>query len=241
MANAILADHKFYVYVHSRLVTGEPFYVGKGSGTRSHDNVRRNSFWKRIVDKDGGRHLNYIAKNINEELAFLIEEEMIDKYRKLKVLLANFTDGGEGMSGYRFTEDQRARRSELKKGNKNNLGRKATPETRARMSAAQKARTVWPKLSEDHKKKISDFQRGNKWRLGKKVSEENKKKLSAFHKGKQHTLGHVLSDSHKEKLAAVHKNRTKEEREIISKKLSESTKRIWDLRRSGVIKMPNYS
>lgn len=241
MANASLADQKFYVYVHSRLVTGEPFYVGKGSGTRSYDNVRRNSLWKRIVKKDGGRYLNYIAKNIDEELAFLIEEEMIDKYRNLKVALANFTNGGEGMSGYRFTEDQRARRSELKKGNKNNLGRKATPETKARMSAAQKARTVWPKLSEDHKKMISEFHRGNKWCLGKKASEETRKKLSAYQKGKQHTLGHVLSDSHKEKLAAVHKNRTKEERDMISKKLSESTKRVWYLRRAGVIKMPDYS
>ena len=234
MANASLADHKFYVYVHSRLSSGEPFYVGKGSDTRAFDKVRRNERWKRIVAKDGGRFLNYIVKNVDEELAFLVEEEMIDKYRQLEVKLANFTDGGEGMSGYRFTDEQRARRSELKKGNKNNLGRKATPETRARMSAAQKARTSWPKLSDEHKKKISEFHSGNKWRLGQKSSEETRKKLSAVKKGKQYTLGHKLTPEHKAKLAEAHKNRTQEERDIISKKLSEATKRIWAERRQNI-------
>lgn len=231
MANASLADHKFYVYVHSRLSSGEPFYVGKGSDTRAYDKVRRNTLWKRIVAKDGGRFLNYIVKNVDEELAFLVEEEMIDKYRQLEVKLANFTDGGEGMSGYRFTDEQRARRSELKKGNKNNLGRKATPEIRAKMSAAQRARTVWPKLTEERKAKISEFQKGNKWRLGKKASDETRKKLSLAKKGKQYSLGRILTEQHKAKLSEAHKNRTKEEREIISKKLSESTKRIWALRK----------
>lgn len=231
MANAILADHKFYVYVHSRLSSGEPFYVGKGRDSRAYDMTRRNTYWKRIVNKDGGRHNNYIAKNIDEELAFLVEEEMIEKYRILGIKLANFTNGGEGMSGYKFTEEQRIRRSELKKGNKNNLGRKASPEVRARMSAAQKARTVWPKLTEERKAKISEFQKGNKWRLGKKASDETRKKLSLAKKGKQYSLGRILTEQHKEKLSEAHKNRTKEEREIISKKLSESTKRIWALRK----------
>lgn len=231
MANASLADHKFYVYVHSRLSSGEPFYIGKGSDTRAYDMIRRNLRWKRIVEKDGGRYLNFFAKNIDEEFAFLLEEEMIDKYRKLNVKLANFTDGGEGISGYRFTEEQKVRRSQLKKGNKNNLGRKVSPETRARMSRAQKARTVWPKLTEEHKKKISEFHSGNKWCLGKKASEETRKKLSVVKKGKQYTLGHKLTPEHKAKLAEVHKNRTQEERDIISKKLSEATKRIWAERR----------
>lgn len=233
MANASLADHKFYVYVHSRLTTNEPFYIGKGSGTRAHDMVRRNSWWKRIVDKDGGRNLSYIAKNIDEELAFLVEEEAISKYRAQGIKLANFTNGGEGMSGYKFTQEQRIRRSKQKMGNKNNLGRKVSAEVRARMSAAQKARTVWPKLTEERKKQISEFHKGNKWALGTKASEETREKLSKIHKGKQHTLGHKLTSEHKAKLAEIHKNRTQEEREIISKKLSESTKRIWAMRKQN--------
>lgn len=205
MDNPILTDRKFYVYVHSRLLTGEPFYIGKGSGTRAHDMVRRNSWWKRIVDKDGGRKITYIAKNIDEELAFLVEEEAISKSRSLNVKLVNFTDGGEGMSGYRFTKEQRSRRSELKKGNKNNLGRKVSPEVKARMSAAQKARTVWPKLSEEHKAKISESLKGNKRNMGNKASEETRRKLSSMRKGKQYTLGHKLTDEHKAKLSEAGK------------------------------------
>lgn len=225
------APSHFYVYVHNRISTGLPFYIGKGSGSRASDMTRRNSYWKRIVEKDGGRQVTYLAKDIDEELAFLVEEEAIDKYRNIGLKLANFTNGGEGMSGYKFTDEQRLRRSALKKGNKNNLGRKATEETRARMSAAQKARTVWPKLSKEHKEKISSFHKGNKWCLGKKASDETKQKLSSIRKGKQFTLGMKLTDEHKAKLALVHKNRTKEEREIISRKLSEATKRSWEIRK----------
>jgi len=52
--------------------------------------------------------------------------------------------------------------------------------------------------TEEHRKKISEWQKGNKNGLGKHCSEENKKKLSILHKGVP------LSIEHKKKLSIAH-------------------------------------
>jgi len=202
MAKSILTDRKFYVYVHSRLTTGEPFYIGKGRLSRVTTRVGRSAHWNRIDAKDLGCYINVIFETSDEELAFLVEVELINKHRMIGVELINQTCGGEGMSGYRMTPEQIANQSKAKMGNKANLGRKDSEETKAIKSAAQRARTVWPKLSDEHKEKIGLALRGNQHCLGKKASDETKAKLSAFQKGKQHTLGHVLTDDHKAKVSA---------------------------------------
>ena len=58
-----------YVYVHLRLKSGVPFYVGKGSGKRIDDKKQRNKHWTNIVCKDGGCKKIKIASNIDDELA----------------------------------------------------------------------------------------------------------------------------------------------------------------------------
>lgn len=193
---------EFSIYVNSRLNTGEPFYVGKGRWGRVLTRFGRSAHWKRIVAKDGGRYVNVIAKTTDEEWAFFVECELIDKYRRLGVALINKTLGGEGMSGYRMTPEQIANQARAKLGNTWNIGRKDSEETRARKRAAQQARTVWPNLTEEHKKKIGLASRGNKYNLGKKASEATRALLSAQRKGKQFTLGHKLTDEHKAKVSA---------------------------------------
>jgi len=212
-------DERFYVYVHSRLTTGEPFYVGKGTGRRATNPVNRSNHWKSIVKKDGGFHLSYVANNIEDELSLLLECELIAKYRSNGVKLINQTDGGDGLSGY------------IPK-RKGIPGKKLSEESKKRMSLAQQNRTVWPCLTEEHKKKIGDFHRGKKHCLGHKASEETKAKLSAIHKGCKHTLGHRLSAEHKYKLSQVFKNKTQQEKDAISKKLSESMRKIWAKRKT---------
>lgn len=203
MANASIAgEKKFFVYVHSRLSNGNPFYVGKGRQGRVTTRFGRSAHWNRIVSKDGGRYINVVIETPDEELAFLVEIELIDKYRRMGVELINKTCGGEGMSGYRMTPEQIANQSRAKMGNKANLGRKDSEETRARKRAAQRARTVWPKHTEERKKKISESLRGNKNNLGNKASDETRAKLSAIRKGKQFTLGHVLTAEHRAKVSA---------------------------------------
>lgn len=235
----------YYVYVHSRLSTGAPFYVGKGRGSRVFNCSGRSDHWKRVVKKDGGRYANVVFETPDEELAFLVEIELIDKYRRHGAALINKTDGGEGMSGYRMTPEQRANQSRAKRGHKFNVGRKDTEESRANKRAAQQARAAaggFAKLSDAHKQKIAEGlskpetkERMRLASLGKKASAETRAKLSAIHKGRQHTLGHKLTEEHKAKLAVINSNRSQEERDEISRKLSIAAKADWQRRKAASV------
>lgn len=117
----------FYVYVHLRADNMEPFYVGKGSADRAYRKNHRSKWWERTVNKYG-----YIIKIVDNDLyeheAFELEEFLIQelgrKDLKLGTLL-NLTDGGDGISGYRFTPEQRVNLSNSHKGERShNFGKK---------------------------------------------------------------------------------------------------------------------
>jgi hypothetical protein len=97
----------FYVYEHIRLDTNAVFYVGKGKGRRCFEARRRNQHWKRVVAKAGGFDVCIVVDKIDEELAFLAEQELIAKLKSQGASLTNITDGGEGTSGYRHTDEAR--------------------------------------------------------------------------------------------------------------------------------------
>ena len=103
----------FYVYEHTRNDTGEVFYVGKGSGKRLNigksGGGKRNPYWKNIVAKAGGFEARKIVDNVDNELANLAEIERIDQLRRLGYKLANITDGGDGTTGHKLTEDAKRR------------------------------------------------------------------------------------------------------------------------------------
>lgn len=92
----------FYTYVHCDQ-NGKPFYVGKGKGMRAWSHRGRNKWWKNIAEKRG-LHVQFLAKNIDEELAFLCEQEAISVFKMRGEVLCNMTDGGEGSSGFVQTE-----------------------------------------------------------------------------------------------------------------------------------------
>lgn len=96
--------NNFYIYEHIRPDTNQVFYVGKGCGNRCNS-LRRNVHWKRIVAKAGGFTVRKIVENIDEELAFLAEQERIDQLKRLSFNLCNATNGGEGVSGYKHTQN----------------------------------------------------------------------------------------------------------------------------------------
>jgi hypothetical protein len=156
----------FYIYQHRKADTNEIFYVGKGKNTRLNQSKGRNEYWHRVVAKHGFI-AEHIAQNLDEELAFLAEMEAIDVYRRRGIKLVNATDGGEGASGYKHTEEHKA----SLKGNKNGAsswgmtfkGKKHTKESCEQMSYARI---------------------GNKNKAGTTLSEESKAKISAAMKGK---------------------------------------------------------
>ena len=96
----------FYIYQHRRLTDNSIFYVGKGKGDRFNSKKNRNKYWHFIVKKHGFKS-EIIKNNLDEDLSLLAEIELIDKYKKIGIKLCNLTDGGNGVSGYKWTEEQK--------------------------------------------------------------------------------------------------------------------------------------
>ena len=86
----------FYVYEHIRNDTNAIFYVGKGKKERAYRINNRNEYWKNIVNKTGYT-VRFVVKDVDEELAYLAEEERIDQLKRLGIKLANINAGGVGV------------------------------------------------------------------------------------------------------------------------------------------------
>lgn len=150
----------FYVYLISRL-DGTPCYVGKGKGQRWRHNGKagRNLHFLRIIRKAkaAGRDLPKvkIAENLTEAEAFRIEREMIAKIGREANggPLVNLTDGGDGTSGYRPSEETRAKMRAARKDFQH------SSETRAAISAALKGKPKSP----EHAAKVGAANKGKNW------------------------------------------------------------------------------
>jgi hypothetical protein len=150
---------KFYTYAHYKADTKEVFYIGKGTGQRRFQKTNRNTHWHNTVKKHG-----YTIELLAE---FDVEQEALDHevfliwcFRDMGYKLVNKTDGGEGTSGMKHTDEAKAKMSAVHKG-KPRLdlrGKKLSDEQKAKLSLALKGRIV----SEETRKKLSD----NNKRLG---------------------------------------------------------------------------
>lgn len=157
----------FYVYIHIRKDSGKVFYVGKGRGQRLFQKRGRNPLWTNIVNKHG-YEVKKVAENLEEQEAFDLEKKLIAEYREAGYELANMTDGGEGCSG--FSHPHTEEHKESLKGNRYGektwgltfLGKKHTPESRAKMSYARMGNTNkkgWI-APEETRRKISESKKG---------------------------------------------------------------------------------
>lgn len=146
-----------YVYVHTRLNSGLPFYVGKGSGKRISDTKQRNKHWQNVVNRDGGFNSFKIVENIDDELAYLAEIETIDKYKKIGYKLVNRTNGGEGQFGNRVNLNIPKSKSHKQKLRNANLGKKQLQETikKRKETIKEKEKNGWinPLKREENKRK----------------------------------------------------------------------------------------
>ena len=147
---------RFYVYAFLR-EDDTPYYIGKGTGNRAW--IKR----RRISPPADVSRISILFENLTETEAFSEEIRLIEFYGRQDLgtgCLRNLTDGGEGSSG-----------------------RKHTPETLAKMSAAkqnQSAETL-AKLSAA--------------RTGKRQSPETRAKKSAAMTGKRQSAEHIARKS----------------------------------------------
>lgn len=112
---------RFYVY---RLIdprVGRPFYVGKGQRARAWEHeaearshkgsnlLKRERIMDIIRETGSGPHVEIVARFDDEEMAYLVEMEMIAATRGL----TNILEGGQG--GWSLTAEEMARRAALKR------------------------------------------------------------------------------------------------------------------------------
>lgn len=143
----------FYVY-QLRLANSEhPFYIGKGVGTRCNSHLkyfslksinRKNGIIKSAKAKGIEVKVEKLHENLAENDALEIEKTLISRYGRLDKgtgILANMTDGGDGvrgnngalnsMYGRKHREESKALMSKSK------VGRTQTDEHRAKNAAAK--------------------------------------------------------------------------------------------------------
>ncbi len=112
---------KYYLYRHIRLDKNLVFYVGIGTQDnyrRASRTYNRTTHWRNISKKSGWR-VDIVFDNLEWIDACLKEKELILKYGRIKLInvnLVNLTDGGEGNFGRKATLETRIKMSESKKG-----------------------------------------------------------------------------------------------------------------------------
>jgi len=204
----------FYVYVADHPVTGEPCYVGKGRNRRlgQHNGAALagkhvNAHLANIIRKYGPLDFVIVRAGLSEVDAFETERALIAQFGRVDRgtgSLANRTDGGDGAAGCKRSPEWVAASIARSK------GRKASAETRQRISEANKRR---PPFSAETRARLRAAHLGRKRSAeaiektasklrGRKRPADACKKMSEAHKGA------TLTAEHKRNIGAALKGRT---------------------------------
>jgi len=190
---------EFYAYLWLR-EDGTPYYAGKGHGLRAFHSSGHG------VHRPKDRTRILIFPRASEAEAFVTEKELIANWGRKDLgtgCLRNFTDGGDGVSGLRHTEDAKRRMSVGHAGRPSwNKGIPQTPEHIAKLSAVRKGRLAGiPRpahvLAAMHSPEA--VTKSAAARTGLTRSEETKQKLRLVQLGRKASpeLRKTLSESHK--------------------------------------------
>lgn len=156
------------VYSHTRLDNDTIFYIGIGNEyKRAYSKHSRNSYWNNIVSKTDYK-VNILFENLTWDEACKKEVELISLYGRKdlkKGLLANLTDGGDGVKGHsqetidKITKVHKGRiqsEKEILKRVNSRKGYFHSAETKKKMSSSAKGRI----FTEEHRKNLSLSQKG---------------------------------------------------------------------------------
>lgn len=110
MTSKSIYPSNFYAYLY-RDIDGTPIYIGKGTGRRAYIHFKSKSHLGNLLRnrlKESFKiEPEFLCQDVDEELAFFVEEEMIRKYGRKDLALGtlfNLTDGGDGVSGYKHSD-----------------------------------------------------------------------------------------------------------------------------------------
>lgn len=183
----------FYVYAYLR-INGTPYYIGKGCRYRAYEKHRGN-----LLPKDANR-IVFLETELSDIGSLALERRYIKWYGRKDLgtgILRNMTDGGDGASGSKRTDEQKKQQSVRMKGRPGISGRKMTEENRAKLSISNKNRVV----SDETKAKMRLAG------LGRTISEETRNKHKEFRHSdetketlKEMSTGRIISDAARKKI-----------------------------------------
>ena len=146
-----MLNKKFCVYIHENKTNGK-VYVGITSqkpenrfgknGKGYFTGYKNKTAFQYAIEKYGLDNFNHIIviDDISEEKAKFIEQKVISLFSSNdRIHGYNLTDGGDGITGYKCSDDLRKSRSERMK------NRYVSDESRRKMSEAKKGITPWNK------------------------------------------------------------------------------------------------
>ena len=151
----------YYTYAHIRNDKNTIFYIGKGKNYRAWSHAERNNYWHNIVNKHGYT-IQILSNWEDEQDAFSHEKLLILCFRAMNYELVNFTDGGDGVSGMKHSQESREKMSNTskEKWKDKEFSKKMTEIRRnqwtneARKNASVSSEKIW--RDEDVKKKHSE-------------------------------------------------------------------------------------
>ena len=156
-----------------------------------------------------------------------VEKDLIIQFQTKVPFGYNLTDGGDGVFGFKQSEEQKKRNGDLKRGTK------ASEETKQKMRVAhssEKNGFYGKNHTEEAKRKNAEAHMGKvgHW-LGKPRNEETRKKISESLKGK---VGKPHTEETKKKLSLAHTGKKQAPPSLETrKKLSLATKKVWEARK----------
>ena len=205
-----MVENNYFVYKHT--FPNNKVYIGitqqepekrwkNGLGYDAHQKIM-----KRAIQKYGWENIKHeiLYKNLNKNEACNKEIELIALYDSTnKQKGYNVSQGGEGTIGVKPTEERKLKNRIA------HLGKKASLETRKKISESNKGKHN-KKRTKEQKKKISE--------ATKKAMQNPilKKRLSEAHSGKNHrNYGKHLSEETKRKISETEKGKHKKGKKVI--------------------------
>jgi len=157
-----------------------------------------------------------------------LEKQLIVQYQTKVPNGYNLTDGGDGLTGYRHTEEQKKRNGDAKRGTVHST------ETKQKMKDAHLGENnhfYGKSHSEETKQRISATKQANPTRywLGKQRNKETCKKISESLTGQ---LGRPHTEESKKKISLAHIGKKQGSPSLETRlKLSLATKKVWEQRK----------